>query len=30
VKVVFMLPLALPVVFVVALVADALGRGIRP
>ena len=30
VKVVFMVPLALPVVFVVALVADALGRGVRP
>ena len=30
VKVVFMVPLALPLAFVVALVADALGRGVRP
>ena len=30
VKVIFMVPLALPIVFVVALVADAIGRGARP
>ena len=30
VKVVFVLPLALPIVYTVALVADALGRGVRP
>lgn len=30
VKVVFVLPLALPILFVVALVADALTRGVRP
>ncbi len=30
VKVVFVLPLALPVLFIVALVADALTRGVRP
>ena len=30
VKVVFVLPLVLPVAFVVALVADALGHGVRP
>jgi len=30
VKVVFMVPLALPIAFIVALVADAVGRGVRP
>jgi heme/copper-type cytochrome/quinol oxidase subunit 3 len=30
VKVVFMVPLALPIAFIVALVADAIGRGVRP